>query len=214
MPNHCRMKRMRSIVSTGNGGRPRRPAGACGVTNATSVAQGTTRFISSRNSRLRVRLVERFNPRSACFIDQIVARRSASCNRESGRFVQTNPNEVVGGNGLLHRDETNACTNTGCQGVHQRIDAKEEVTWPVAICSSKRKALNKASRLSALAGLFERLKARVKYKVEHPFPVFRRQFGPNKVRYQGLKKGTAQITTLFALANLWMARRELMGVGA
>jgi IS5 family transposase len=40
--------------------------------------------------------------------------------------------------------------------------------------------------------------------------VLKRQFGFTKVRYRGLKKNTAQIVTLFALSNLWMARRQLM----
>ena len=48
-------------------------------------------------------------------------------------------------------------------------------------------------------------------KVEHPFRVLKRQFGYTKVRYRGLAKNTAQIVTLFALGNLWMARRRLMG---
>lgn len=48
-------------------------------------------------------------------------------------------------------------------------------------------------------------------KVEHPFRVLKRQFGYTKVRYRGLKKNTAQVVTLFALGNLWMARRRLMG---
>jgi len=51
-------------------------------------------------------------------------------------------------------------------------------------------------------------------KVEHPFRVIKRQFGHVKVRYRGLKKNTAQLHTLFALSNLWMARRSLMGVQA
>ena len=38
------------------------------------------------------------------------------------------------------------------------------------------------------------------------------QFGFTKVRYKGLAKNTAQLITLFALSNLWMARRQLMGV--
>ena len=41
--------------------------------------------------------------------------------------------------------------------------------------------------------------------------VIKRQFGYTKVRYRGLAKNTAQIVTLFALSNLWMARRQLMG---
>jgi len=36
------------------------------------------------------------------------------------------------------------------------------------------------------------------------------QFGYSKVRYQGLKKNTLQIKTLFALSNLWMAMHMLM----
>jgi IS5 family transposase len=32
--------------------------------------------------------------------------------------------------------------------------------------------------------------------------------------YRGLKKNTAQLFTLFALSNLWMARSKLMGAGA
>ena len=50
--------------------------------------------------------------------------------------------------------------------------------------------------------------------LEHPFRVLKRQFGFIKVRYRGLKKNTAQLTTLFGLSNLWMARRQLMGIAA
>ena len=44
------------------------------------------------------------------------------------------------------------------------------------------------------------------------FRVIKRQFGFVKVRYRALKKNTAQLTTLFALSNLWMARRKLLKV--
>jgi IS5 family transposase len=39
--------------------------------------------------------------------------------------------------------------------------------------------------------------------------VIKRQFGHVKVRYRGLKKNTAQLSTLFALSNLWMVRKTL-----
>jgi hypothetical protein len=42
--------------------------------------------------------------------------------------------------------------------------------------------------------------------------VIKRQFGHVKVRYRGLKKNTAQLTTLFALSNLWMARTKLLAL--
>ncbi|WP_146100281.1 transposase, partial [Pseudomonas syringae group genomosp. 3] len=56
-------------------------------------------------------------------------------------------------------------------------------------------------------------KAQTRAKVEHPFRVIKRQFGYVKVRFRGLMKNTAQLTTLFALSNLWMARKQLMGMG-
>ena len=55
----------------------------------------------------------------------------------------------------------------------------------------------------------EKLKASVRAKVEHPFRVLKCQFGFVKVRYRGLAKNTAQLVTLFALGNLWMARKSL-----
>jgi IS5 family transposase len=45
--------------------------------------------------------------------------------------------------------------------------------------------------------------------------VIKRQFGLAKVRFRGLAKNTANVVTLFALSNLWMARKQLMAmVGA
>ena len=58
----------------------------------------------------------------------------------------------------------------------------------------------------------ERRKASVRAKVEHPFRVIKRQFGLMKVRFRGLAKNTAHVVTLFALSNLWMARRQLMAM--
>ncbi len=43
--------------------------------------------------------------------------------------------------------------------------------------------------------------------------MIKRQFGYVKVRFLVLMKTTAQLTTLFALSNLWMARKRLMGMG-
>ncbi len=125
-----------------------------------------------------------------------------------------NVNDVVEANGLLHGDETNVFADAGYQGAHKRPDAQSGVTWHVAMRPGKRKALDKSTKLGVLTDEIERLKASIRAKVEHPFRVIKRQFGFTKVRYRGLKKNTAQITTLFALSNLWMARRELMGLAA
>ena len=55
----------------------------------------------------------------------------------------------------------------------------------------------------------ERSKAQIRAIVEHPFHVVKNLFRHHKVRYRGLRKNTAQLFSLFALANLVLARRLL-----
>jgi len=43
--------------------------------------------------------------------------------------------------------------------------------------------------------------------VEHVFRVVKCQFGYRKVRYRGIAKNGAQVFSLLALANLYLARR-------
>ena len=74
----------------------------------------------------------------------------------------------------------------------------------------KRRALDKSCPWGKLPDKAKQLKASVRAKVEHPFRVIKCQFGFNKVRYKELAKNTAQLMTLFALSNLWMARRHLI----
>ena len=120
-------------------------------------------------------------------------------------------NDVVEANSLLHGQEMDVFADAGYQGAHKRPDAKEDVTWHVAMRPGLRKLLDKADPMDALTEQVERIKASIRAKVEHPFRVIKRQFGHVKVRYRGLAKNTAQLQTLFALANLWMVRRRLMG---
>jgi hypothetical protein len=55
----------------------------------------------------------------------------------------------------------------------------------------------------------ERSKVQVRPIVEHPFHVVKSLFRHRKVRYRGLAKNTAPLLSLFALANLVLARRLL-----
>ena len=125
------------------------------------------------------------------------------------RGTSGNVNDVVEANSLLHGDETEAFADAGYQGAHKRPDAKSNVRWNIAMRPGKRAALDKTKRVEQLIDQIERLKASIRAKVEHPFRVIKRQFGHVKVRYRGLTKNTAQLSTLFALSNLWMARKAL-----
>ena len=49
----------------------------------------------------------------------------------------------------------------------------------------------------------------IRAKVEHVFRVLKCQFGYRKVRYRGIEKNGAQVFALLALANLFLARRQL-----
>lgn len=78
--------------------------------------------------------------------------------------------------------------------------------------AGKRRALGE-SAYDRLCERIETLKAQVRARGEHAFRVIKRQFGYVKVRYRGLAKNTAQLHMLFALANIWMARRKLLAAG-
>ena len=119
-----------------------------------------------------------------------------------------NVNDVTQGHCLLHGEEAVVFADAGYQGAAKRPEATG-VDWQVAMRPGKRKA-QKHTPWGALSEQAEKLKASVRAKVEHPFRVIKCQFGFTKVRYRGLAKNTAQLVTLFALSNLWMARRTLL----
>jgi len=51
---------------------------------------------------------------------------------------------------------------------------------------------------------------RVRAKGEHAFRIVKHLWKYQKVRYRGLRKNAAQVFTLFALANLYMVRKDLL----
>ena len=125
------------------------------------------------------------------------------------KATAANASDVTEANALLHGEESDAFGDAGYQGAHKRADARPDVNWHVAMRPGKRAALDKTQRLGALIEQVEKIKASIRAKVEHPFRVIKHQFGFVKVRYRGLAKNAAQLKTLFALSNLWMARKKL-----
>lgn len=112
---------------------------------------------------------------------------------------------------LLHGEEKSVHADAGYQGVEKRPEIKAKhgrVEWLVAARRSQIKALPEGVT-KAVHQEWERRKAQVRSLVEHPFHVVKNLFGYRKVRYRGLAKNAAQLYTLFALANLVLARRML-----
>lgn len=112
---------------------------------------------------------------------------------------------------LLHGEETTVHGDAGYIGAEKRVAAKRKRQWHIAEKRGRVKAMEEGPLKEATKEL-ETLKARYRARVEHPFRVVKRQFGFQKVRFKGLLKNTAQVTTLFALSNLWMARRDLLAM--
>ncbi len=82
--------------------------------------------------------------------------------------------------------------------------------WQIAARRSTYKKLGKRSALYKAKRKIEKAKAQVRAKVEHPFRWSSASSVFVKTRFRGLAKNTAQLVTLFALSNLWMARRHLL----
>jgi transposase, IS5 family len=57
-----------------------------------------------------------------------------------------------------------------------------------------------------------RLRSATRARGEHAFNVVKRLWGFSKVRYRGLAKNTARLFAAFALANLYMVRRQLVPI--
>lgn len=131
--------------------------------------------------------------------------------------VSTSGNEadISHAHRLLHGQESHALGDSGYQGVDKRAQAaNSQVSWHIAMRKGLRKKLDLGTQLGMLKEKYEQTKASMQAKVEHPFRVFKQQFGFNKVRYRGIAKNDNKLQTMFALANLWLVRGKLKEVQA
>ena len=110
---------------------------------------------------------------------------------------------------VLHGQESDIFADAGYTGADKRPEHEDrDVSWNIAIRRSIIKALPKGLR--DLAEPVERALAQVRAWVEHPFHIVKNLFHHKKLRYRGLAKNTAQLHTLFALANLVIVKKTLL----
>ena len=129
--------------------------------------------------------------------------------------TSANVADITQAHTLLHGQEKQVFADAGYQGVDKRpeiISRFGGVRFEVAAKRGKIRAMAEGKRKDLTREL-ERCKAQLRAYVEHPFHIIKNLFRHRKVRYRGLAKNTAQLQTLFALANLIIAKRRLLAHG-
>jgi IS5 family transposase len=110
---------------------------------------------------------------------------------------------------LLHGQERKVWGDGGYQGQGEAI----REAAPHAQDMTSRRTRYKGY-VDELQRAKNRVKARVRAKVEHPFRIVKRVFGFEKTRYRGLRKNHQRLCVNFALANLYLHRKRLAPLGA
>lgn len=110
---------------------------------------------------------------------------------------------------LIREDDRAVFADKGYVSDKRKRAARADgILWAV---KDKRK---RGRILSASQKKRNRKHGAVRAKVEHVFRVIKCQFGYRKTRYRGLAKNAAQIFSLMALANLYLARQCLRAESA
>ncbi len=98
-------------------------------------------------------------------------------------FTPANVHDITVAGKLLHGQEDFVLGDAGYQGAEKRPENKgSKATWLSAMRPGKRRALDKSRESGRLAEQWEKFKARVRAKVEHPFRVVKLQFGYARTR--------------------------------
>jgi len=108
------------------------------------------------------------------------------------------PDLLHGGEGCLYGDTAYASQQAL---IHSKAPEAED-------CTNQR--VRKGSATEHLDRILNRLKSRVRSKVEHVFAVVKRLWGFGKVRYRGLAKNGTRAFVALGLANIYLARQRLM----
>jgi len=118
-----------------------------------------------------------------------------SANEHDGKHI----------NDLLHGEESEVYGDSAYYSKKRREEFEEQ-----GIKFKVKKQARRDHPLSKREINRNRKISRVRAFVEHPFGVVKYTWGHSKVRYRGIKKNLAHFHTLFALANIFRARRKIL----
>ncbi len=122
--------------------------------------------------------------------------------------IETTPaktNDRVPFKKLLHGEEKALFGDKGYFKIADKREARASgILWAILDRATVKRKLSSSQRKR------NKKHSRIRAKVEHPFQIIKCQWGHVKVRYKGLFKNTMQLFALFALANLFHVRKNLL----
>lgn len=134
----------------------------------------------------------------------------------TAEVTAANEHDVCMTANLLAGEEQVVYGDSGYLGAEKRPEAvgKNKYGKRIHYKINRRPSQNKhnSPRSKAQIKRREREKSSIRAKVEHVFAVVKRQLRYQKTRYRGLRKQTAKLNMLFALANLILANRHCLAV--
>ena len=130
------------------------------------------------------------------------------------KVTPANKHDVTMTAELMHGDEEKLYGDSGYLGADKRENAilKNRSGKKVKYIINRRPSQSKnlSTRAKGQIKRREREKSSVRAKVEHVFAVVKKQLRYRKTRYRGLRKQTAKLNMMFALANLILADRPCL----
>ena len=140
-------------------------------------------------------------------------------DRETGlahhlKVTSANEHDVTAVADLLYGEEETVNGDSGYLGANKRPEAikrnsnGKKIKYIISRRPSSIKKLTKSGQYAAKKR--EHQKSSIRCKVEHVFAVVKKLFGYRKTRYRGLRKQTAKLNIMFALANLYLADRNYL----
>ena len=105
---------------------------------------------------------------------------------------------------LLHGAEQEVYGDSAYASQQELIESKS----PLAEDRTNQRVLG-SGIVADLERIVNRIKSKVRSRVEHVFAVVKRQFGFTKVRYRGLAKNATRAFVALGLANIYLARGRL-----
>ena len=130
------------------------------------------------------------------------------------KVTPANKHDVTMTAELMHGDEERLYGDSGYLGADKRENAilKNRSGKKIKYIINRRPSQSKnlSTRAKGQIKRREREKSSVRAKVGHVFSVVKKQLRYRKTRYRGLRKQTAKLNMMFALANLILADRPCL----